>query len=388
MTNMTQSWKHSAPWSVTWYITKRCNLLCKHCFVYEEGEIPKRSEHELSFEDACKVVDQLAEAGVFSIAFGGGEVFTLSWFCKLVEHCSTRGVEVFLSTNGALLTDEKAARLRKAGVQVVQLSLDGATAQTHDAIRGKGNFAKVLQAAERLHRHGIIPQFAFTLMRQNQGEVHRLLELCLEKKIPLFKLQLFIPSGRADEEAEFALEPEKFQALVEDIRAFEEAQEGRFRVDYPCFMGHIGDKATLNWQPKNPATQLSCGAGTTRAVIFENGGLGNCEFMRSDQIGDLRNDSFMQLWNSDAPAMERWRRLDLVGGKCGSCGYQAECGMGCRANAYFAGGDFFGDDPACIAEAPKGVTHPHLISPKAAPRNHRLAPPSRNSELVQIGVPR
>ena len=98
--------------------------------------------------------------------------------------------------------------------------------------------------------------------------------------------------------------------------------------------------------------------------------------MRSDNAGDLRNDDFMAVWNGGHEVIERWRRLNLVGGKCGSCGYQDECGFGCRANAHYMGGDFYGDDPSCIAELPEGIVHPAVAASSKKPTR---------SDLVQIG---
>ncbi len=366
-----------APYSVTWYVTKRCNLTCTHCFNYEPWESPRRADEELDFDDAKAIVDQLADAGVFSVAFGGGEPLTLPWFIDLVEYCDALGIDTFLSSNGALLDRAKAQRLAAANVAVVQLSLDGATKETHDAIRGPRNFDHVMRAAKVLHEEGIAVQFAFTLMQTNEDEVDALLDLCLERGVQSLKLQLFLPTGRAAEDRALTVPPARFRAIVERVKAFEAASNGRLHVDYPCFMGHRGEAAAHNWRLGEAATKLSCGAGTTRAVIFEDGSVGTCEFMREDHAGDLRRESFLDVWHGGHEAIDRWRRLDLVHGKCGSCGYQSECGFGCRANAYFAGGDFYGDDPSCIAEPPPGVEHPHYAKQRAL-----RAPPNG---LVQIG---
>ncbi|MEQ9504296.1 MAG: radical SAM protein [Deltaproteobacteria bacterium] len=366
-----------APYSVTWYITKRCNLTCTHCFNYEPWEPPRRADEELDFDDAKAIVDQLADAGVFSLAFGGGEPLTLPWFVDLVEYCDQAGIDTFLSTNGALLDRRKAERLAAANVTVVQLSLDGATKATHDAIRGPRNFDHVMRAAGLLEELGIDVQFAFTLMKTNQDEIDDLLDLCIEQRVPMLKLQLFLPTGRAAEDRALTVPPEQFRAIVDQVKAFERASGGKLAVDYPCFTGHMDGLAESNWRLGEKATKLSCGAGTTRAVIFEDGSVGTCEFMRDDSASDLRKESFLDVWHGGHEAIERWRRLNLVHGKCGSCGYQSECGYGCRANAYFAGGDFYGDDPSCIASPPEGVEHPHYAKQRAV-----RAPPNG---LVQIG---
>jgi radical SAM protein with 4Fe4S-binding SPASM domain len=344
-----------APFHVTWFITKRCNLKCSHCFNYEPGELPGRAPDELDLDDCKKVVDDLADAGVFGITFGGGEVLSLPWFADLIEHCNDAGIGTCASSNGALLTPSLARRLRAAGMTSLQLSLDGATAELHDSIRGPGNFSAVLRATRICHDVAIAPSYAFTLMRENSNQLEQLLQLCVDQEVRRLKLQLYIPVGRA---TGAPLERAEQLRAFELCRRFEQTHDG-FRVVYPCYMGHMNEDAATRWQPNAAATELSCGAGTTRAVIFETGQVGGCEFMRDDTTGNLRDQRFMDIWNSGAGAIEQWRRLDLVTGKCGSCGYQKDCGFGCRAMAFFVGGNFYGGDPSCVSSPPEGIVHPH-----------------------------
>lgn len=372
---------YSAPHSVTWYLTKRCNLTCTHCFVYEADEVPRRGDNELGLEDCRRVVDSISDAGVFAVMFAGGEPLSLRWFPDLIEHCGRQGIKTGASSNGALLTPTLARRLRDSGFSLMQLSLDGASEETHDAVRGKGNHRAVRRAHQICREVGLETQFAFTLMRSNAHELDNLLALCLSEIVPRLKLQLYLPTGRG--EANEVLSPAEFRSIVNQCREVEAASKGALEVTYPCYTGHLGKDAAVRWRPDAAAVELSCGAATTRGVIFEDGSIGACEFLRAERTGDLRVSSFMETWNGGNEYLEQWRRLDLVRGKCGSCGYQADCGFGCRAAAYLLGGDFYGGDPTCISAPPPGVVHPHdlktaeqLAAETAASPKRRMRPAS------------
>ncbi|MEO8181622.1 MAG: radical SAM protein [Deltaproteobacteria bacterium] len=371
-----------APFSVSWFITKRCNLTCTHCFNYEPRELPRRAANELDLEQCKAVVEDLADAGVFTISFGGGEVLSLSWFPELVAHCVAHDITTNASSNGALLTLKLAARLKEAGLHSLQFSIDGGTQATHDAVRGARSFAGVQRAIAHCRQVGLRPTLAFTLMKTNQHEMSEVLQLCQRFAIETLKLQLYIPSGRADKEA---------LSHAERLRAFQicrdfEPAHPHLKIQYPCYTGHWGRDAAELWDPGKHPSDLSCGAGTRRAVIFEDGSVGGCEFMREDRVGDLRFDRIESIWNGGHSAIDQWRRLDLVTGKCGSCGYKAACGYGCRAYAYHVAGDFYGADTSCVSTPPEGVVHPNELKTAQQKRLELESSPKRKLSRVHLQV--
>lgn len=369
------------PFNVSWFITKRCNLTCTHCFNYEPGEVPRRAENELDLEQSKAVVRDLADAGVFSVSFGGGEVLTLRWFPELVAYCTSHGITTVASSNGALLTPDLAQRLREAGLKALQFSLDGGSEATHDAVRGKRNFRAVMRAVKYAREAGLPPMFAFTLMKSNLHEMRAVLELCHACDIKRLKLQLYIPSGRADKEALSYDERIAAFAICREL----EATLG-LNIQYPCYTGHLTSQAAQLWNPDELPTDLSCGAGTRRAVIFEDGSVGGCEFMREDRVGDLREQTLDSIWNGGHEVIEQWRRLDLVTGKCGSCGYKASCGFGCRAYAYHVAGNFYGADTSCISHPPEGIVHPNELKTAEEKQRELESSPKRKTPRVRLQV--
>src|SRR5574340_1333138 len=118
----------SAPMTVTWEITAACNIACVHCL----SSSGRRRPRELKTEQALALVDELAEMQVFQIHFGGGEPFIYPGIWKILEHCTERELVMCISTNGTLITADRARRLKEFHPLYFQVSLDGGTPQTND----------------------------------------------------------------------------------------------------------------------------------------------------------------------------------------------------------------------------------------------------------------
>src|SRR6185312_8960264 len=126
----------SAPITVTWEITAACNIACVHCL----SSSGRRRPGELKTEQALALVDEMAEMQVFQIHFGGGEPFIYPGIWKVLERCTAHKLVMCISTNGTLITQERARRLKQFDTLYFQVSLDGGIAETNDRIRGKGVF--------------------------------------------------------------------------------------------------------------------------------------------------------------------------------------------------------------------------------------------------------
>jgi radical SAM protein with 4Fe4S-binding SPASM domain len=343
--------RRSAPFRVIWYLTNRCNLRCAHCF---REASPDRRPAELSLEQARAVVDQLADNEVFEVGFCGGEVLVLQWFPGLVEHCTSRGLGSSCFSNGLALTPDLAARLAGAGLQGVQISLDGATPRTHDAVRGPGTFARALDAVEACTAAGLEASVAFTIMRTNRHEVEALVDLCAARRIHQLKLQLLLPVGRAAGDRALPLTREGAGAVIGRFLALQQrgTGAGELEIKYPCFVEPLLGPVEDHGAPE----QFRCGAGVTRGIIYSDGSVGACDFMPDEGFGDLRTDSFRDLWSSDHPGLSKWRTTEGVDGTCHACAYRGRCGYGCRAFAQHVGGDFYGWDPSCLCVEDRTIT--------------------------------
>src|SRR5215470_19627562 len=181
----------SAPITVTWEITAACNIACVHCL----SSSGRRRPRELKTEQALALVDELADMQVFQIHFGGGEPFIYPGIWQVLEHCTTRGLVMCLSTNGTLITPQRALRLKQFDPLYFQVSLDGGTPQTNDSIRGKGVFNRALRGLELLAAENHSQTVNSVLTRHSFSELDRLYEIAasFNAKLRVTRLR---PSGR------------------------------------------------------------------------------------------------------------------------------------------------------------------------------------------------
>src|SRR3982750_1612931 len=133
-----------APICLTWELTYACNLACVHCL----SSSGRRDPRELSTAEAEAVVDELQRMQVFYVNVGGGEPPAPPDFWPLLDNAGAHRVGVKFSTNGVRLTKERAERLARTDYVDVQISLDGATAEVNDRVRGAGSFATAVRALE------------------------------------------------------------------------------------------------------------------------------------------------------------------------------------------------------------------------------------------------
>src|SRR5581483_57277 len=159
-----------APICLTWELTYACNLACVHCL----SSSGRRDPRELTTAECKAVIDELERLQVFYVNIGGGEPTVRRDFWELVEYATAHHVGVKFSTNGSRITAERAAWLAACDYVDVQISLDGATPEVNDAIRGPGSYATALTALERLHAAGFkSPKLSVVATRQNIPQLDR-----------------------------------------------------------------------------------------------------------------------------------------------------------------------------------------------------------------------
>src|SRR5256885_11497230 len=163
----------SAPITVTWEITAACNIACVHCL----SSSGRRRPRELTTQQSLALVDELAEMQVFQIHFGGGEPFIYPGIWQVLEHARDRGLVMCVSTNGTLITQDRARRLAELEPIYFQVSLDGGTPQTNDRIRGEGVFKRAMRGLELLAAENLSLTVNSVLTRYSFNELDRLYEI-------------------------------------------------------------------------------------------------------------------------------------------------------------------------------------------------------------------
>lgn len=202
--NLTE--EKNIPFTVNFELTHRCNLRCIHCYLpkrprvstEEKGMtgnstekkslvppatpcsslIPPEISEELTTEEVKNILDQLAEAGSLWLVFTGGEIFLREDFFEIAEYARKKKFCLTLFTNGTLLDLDKIKRLSILALYSVQISLYGASSETHDYItRVKGSFAKTIQAVKWLKKENIKVVLKTVLMKKNFAEYQEIIHL-------------------------------------------------------------------------------------------------------------------------------------------------------------------------------------------------------------------
>ncbi len=202
-----------APLFVVWNFTNRCNLRCRHCYQNAGSPLP----NELNTAEAIRVVKELSDFDVPSIAFAGGEPLIRRDFFTVAEYARECGMYVSVATNGVLISREVAKRLSKI-VHYVEVSIDGSTPELHDAFRGvRGSWDRAIAAVNYLVDEGVTVGIATTATRSNLAEVYEIIDLAEQLNADFFICFNFIPTGRGKEILESDLTPLEREELLKNL---------------------------------------------------------------------------------------------------------------------------------------------------------------------------
>ncbi len=182
------------PYSVTWGVTHACNLRCTTCY-----DVVNYKRHSLNTAQALAVIDRLAEVGISFIVFAGGEPLVRNDLYQLMAHCRTRDIGIGLRSNGILITTGVAHQLAELELAVAGVSLDGATAHSHDAIRGTGAFQKTLAGIQELLAAKIRVNIEVVLSRRNAPECLHFVQLAENLGVQEINFSALASQGRAEQ---------------------------------------------------------------------------------------------------------------------------------------------------------------------------------------------
>jgi len=158
----------SQPLMLVWNITGKCDLRCKHCY-QDAGVLSKGLPEELTREEKIKVMEEIIKSNIPTFAFAGGEPLIDSTFWELAEIGKKGGLYMSINTNGTLITEEVAEKLKDIGFAYYGVSLDGSSAEVHDNFRGvKGCFEKTLKGIKNLIKVGEGIKFVFLILLQEK----------------------------------------------------------------------------------------------------------------------------------------------------------------------------------------------------------------------------
>ena len=322
-----------APICLTWELTYACNLQCVHCL----SSSGRRDPRELTTEECEAVIDELQRMQVFYINIGGGEPTIRKDFWHLVRYAVDHGVGVKFSTNGSGIDAEVAEQLAESDYVDVQISIDGADADTNDHVRGEGSFATAVQAMEHLQAAGFEGfKISVVMTRHNIPQVDEFKAMADHYGAQL-RLTRFRPSGRGADSWE-ALHPTDQQ----------QRELYHWLMDHPDVLTGDSSFHLSALGEALPGLNL-CGAGRVVCLIDPVGDVYACPFVLHDEFlaGSVRDDGgFQKVWQESDLFTEL--REPQSAGACASCGHFDACQGGCMAAKFFTGIPLDGPDPECV----------------------------------------
>lgn len=349
----------NGPRLIFWELTKRCNLRCVHC---RAESFDKEFANELSAQQIYSVIDTIAGNYRPIIVLTGGEPLYRTDVFDIAAYAHGKGLPIALATNGTLIDEHIAQKIKDAGFQRVSISIDGPDAQTHDSFRGiPGSFDKALHGALLLHEAGVPFQFNTTITKRNVDSIDAILKLAQEKHAAALHVFMLVPVGCGVEIADTdMLTKQQYEDVLRWF--YHKTKEAGIEFKATCaphYYRIIRQEAKkegrkLSFETDGlAATTRGCLAGSGVCFISHRGDVQPCGYLPL-VAGNVLATPFNQIWET-AELFTNLRDLGKLKGKCGICEYKAFC-AGCRARAYYATGDYMDEEPYCIYE-PKRMTH-------------------------------
>jgi len=299
-------------------ITHDCNLKCLHCFSAVDGE---EKQTILNDEEWFILFDQLAELEKPRLFFTGGEPLVHPSFMKLAAYASNKSIPIILGTNATFITPSVSKELSGAGIKEARVSIDGASATTHDLLRGDGAFEKAKQGLFSLIDEGISVSIRTTVNKWNYQELSKIEDLVVQWNVFDWEIKHIIPTGRA------LLNPELQITSKERAISLKPILERAVTNFYPQLKIKLME-GTLSPDIDVPESLkiASCPAGSRMMVVQPTGDVIPCGYLASSYIGNIKQKSLSEI----RAEWDKRPTFTLPTG-CISCKHKKSCKGGCPA---------------------------------------------------------
>lgn len=366
------------PLLVSWNVTRACNLACAHCYL-DASRRSRNARDEMDTAAACRVVEQVAAlAPGAMLVLSGGEPLLRRDLATLVQEAAARGLAPVIGTNGTLLNERRAGRLRQAGATGVGISLDSAGAAFHDRLRGvPGAWRAALRGARAARGAGMALLVQATLFEENRGKLAALADLAESLGAAALNFFFLVCTGRGATQTD--LTPAAYEETLARIARLQR-ERPRLIIRARCapylrrLLGlRAGERAGgyAGWSS-------ACLAGRGYFRITPRGEVTPCPYI-PHVVGNLTTEALRDIWERH-PLLVRLR-TELPAGKCGDCDFRYSCG-GCRARALAQRGELLAEDPNCsYVKPPEAQPEP---PPAPSPRRAVHWEPGARALLERI----
>ncbi len=321
------------PALAVWELTLACDHRCLHC----GPRAGKARPDELTTDEALRLVSELAELGVGEVTLIGGEAYLRNDFILVIRAIRDHGMSCSLTTGGLNLTRQRAEAMVEAGVQSVNVSIDG-LAETHDLVRDHpGSWDRAFQALRNVREAGCRIAVNTQINARSRYELLDLLEHLARERVSAWQLQITCPHGNAADHADLVLQPYMYLELFETLHRVARRCRELGIVLWPGNnLGYFGpyELELRKLQKRASGHFTGCDAGRFTIAIESNGNVKNCPSLGGaiNSGGSWREHGLRKIWER-APELAyfRHRTLDDLWGYCRECYYAETCMAGCTA---------------------------------------------------------
>lgn len=342
----------SIPRVIAWESTQACNLVCRHCRASAQTE---PAPDELTTSEVKRLIDEIVSLSKPIFVISGGEPLMREDIFDVAAYATDRGLRVAMSPNGTLITPHAVERMKDAGVKRVSVSIDGSSAERHDAIRGvTGAFQDAVRGIQHCRDGGLPFQINTTVMRQNVHDLEATHDLTVSLGAAAWHIFMLVPTGRGQVDDE--LTPKGYEDILNWI--YDAALKSPIPLRVTCgpqFMRLVLTRQKDSDTPPNLVGQergldrmsRGCLAGMGYCFISHRGEVYPCGYLPV-LAGNVREEDFASIYQ-ESPIFQQLRDLSQLEGKCGRCPFLRRCG-GCRARAYSLTGNYLAEEPYCVYE--------------------------------------
>lgn len=348
---MFQDVKLKSPTIVQWNVTNRCNASCIHCYA---NSGPHVRTDELTIQEAYTLIDQLSENQVLSVSLTGGEPFLRKDIMEIIAYVKENHIACDLLTNGSLITQKIArhiAELFDTRIDTVQISLDGPTAEIHNAQRRAPLFRRTLEGISNLVEQHIPVDVKFVPTHLNVMSMKDTYYLAKKLGATAFSIGNPVSIGRGSNIKREAIDPAYILRTVIELHDLRLSEGGPKIYDgFVTEMYNFSELRKIIPRKKIKTVSLKCSAAIGRASIDSEGNVYPCVFLQDPSLiaGNIREKDLKLIWDTGKNWEEIRRGRDFKKFKCGSCEFLNTCKSGCMGAAYGYYRTIHAPDPGCL----------------------------------------
>lgn len=352
---------------VVWNITKRCNLLCSHCY---SDSLNRNYNNELTTDEALQVIDDLSDFRVPVIIFSGGEPLLREDIFSLAGYAGEKGIRCVLSTNGVLIDKNTAKRVKDAGFSYAGISIDG-IGEINDRLRGiKDSYNNALTGLRNLQDEDIYTGLRLTLRKKTLSQLVPVFELSENENVPRIYVSHLVYSGRGKNIKRDDLTHHESRMAVDFIinKAMDFHKRG---IKKDVITGNNdADGVYLYLKAANGNPEMGekiyellkkrggNSSGAAVSCIDHTGEVHADQFWSHYSFGNVLKRPFSDIWtDTNEPLMSRLKeKAKWIKGRCRTCRYLDICGGNYRVRAEFVHDDIWAEDPACyLTDSERGI---------------------------------